>query len=30
MSKLMKPLFYNGMFNREGKRIRANYLKGGI
>ena len=27
MSKLMKPLFVNGMYNREGKRIRANYLK---
>lgn len=27
MSKLMKPLFINGMYNREGKRIRANYLK---
>ena len=27
MSKLMKPLFVNGNFNREGKRIRANYLK---
>lgn len=27
MSKLMKPLFINGMFNRDGKRIRANYLK---
>lgn len=26
-SKLMKPLFINGMYNREGKRIRANYLK---
>jgi hypothetical protein len=23
----MKPLFVNGMYNREGKRIRANYLK---
>lgn len=23
----MKPLFINGMYNREGKRIRANYLK---
>lgn len=27
MSKLMKPLFVNGMYNKEGKRIRANYLK---
>lgn len=27
MSKLMKPLFINGMYNKEGKRIRANYLK---
>lgn len=27
MAKLMKPLFINGMYNREGKRIRANYLK---
>lgn len=27
MSKLMKPLFVNGMYNREGKRIRVNYLK---
>ena len=27
MSKLMKPLFINGMYNREGKRIRANYLR---
>lgn len=27
MSKLMKPLFINGMYNREGKCIRANYLK---
>ena len=27
MSKLMKPLFINGMYNRDGKRIRANYLK---
>lgn len=27
MAKLMKPLFINGMFNKEGKRIRANYLK---
>lgn len=27
MSKLMKPLFIDGMYNREGKRIRANYLK---
>ena len=27
MTKLMKPLFINGMYNREGKRIRANYLK---
>jgi hypothetical protein len=27
MSKLMKPLFINDMFNREGKRIRANYIK---
>lgn len=26
-AKLMKPLFVNGMYNREGKRIRANYLK---
>jgi hypothetical protein len=26
-AKLMKPLFINGMYNREGKRIRANYLK---
>jgi len=25
--KLMKPLFIDGMFNREGKRIRAKYLK---
>ena len=27
MSKLMKPLFIDGMYNREGKRIRANYLR---
>ena len=27
MSKLMKPLFVNGMFNKEGKRMRVNYLK---
>jgi hypothetical protein len=27
MSKLMKPLFINGNYNREGKRIRANYLR---
>jgi hypothetical protein len=27
MSKLMKPLFIDGNFNREGKRIRANYLR---
>lgn len=27
MSKLMKPLFINGNYNKEGKRIRANYLK---
>jgi hypothetical protein len=27
MSKLMKPLFVNGNFNRENKRIRANFLK---
>jgi len=27
MSKLMKPLFIKGMYNKEGKRIRANYLK---
>lgn len=26
-AKLMKPLFINGMYNKEGKRIRANYLK---
>ena len=26
-AKLMKPLFVNGMYNREGKRIRVNYLK---
>ena len=26
-AKLMKPLFINGMFNREGKRIRANYVR---
>lgn len=26
-AKLMKPLFVNGMFNRDGKRIRAKYLK---
>jgi hypothetical protein len=26
-SKLMKPLFIDGMFNREGKRIRAKYIK---
>jgi hypothetical protein len=26
-SKLMKPLFIDGMFNREGKRIRAKYVK---
>lgn len=26
-SKLMKPLFINGMYNKEGKRIRVNYLK---
>jgi hypothetical protein len=25
--KLMKPLFIDGMFNREGKRIRAKYVK---
>lgn len=25
--KLMKPLFIDGMFNREGKRIRAKYIK---
>ena len=25
--KLIKPLFINGMFNREGKRIRAKYTK---
>ena len=25
--KLMKPLFIDGMFNREGKRIRAKYLQ---
>lgn len=27
MAKLMKPLFIGGMFNKEGKRIRANYFK---
>ncbi len=27
MAKLMKPLFINGMFNKEGKRIRVNYFK---
>ena len=27
MAKLMKPLFIGGMYNREGKRIRVNYLK---
>jgi hypothetical protein len=27
MSKLMKPLFIDGNFNREGKRMRANYVK---
>lgn len=27
MAKLMKPLFINGMYNKEGKRVRANYLK---
>lgn len=27
ITKLMKPLFVNGMYNREGKRIRASYLK---
>jgi hypothetical protein len=27
MSKLMKPLFIDGNYNRENKRIRANYLK---
>lgn len=27
MSQLMKPLFVNGNFNREGKRIRANNIK---
>ena len=27
MSKLIKPLFINGMYNKDGKRIRANYLK---
>ena len=26
-SKLMKPLFINGMYNKDGKRIRANYIK---
>lgn len=26
-SKLMKPLFIGGMFNREGKKIRAKYIK---
>ena len=26
-SKLMKPLFIDGMFNREGKHIRAKYIK---
>ncbi len=26
-SKLMKPLFINGMFNRAGKRIRAKYVR---
>jgi hypothetical protein len=26
-AKLMKPLFINGMFNRDGKRIRAKYVK---
>lgn len=27
MAKLMNPLFIGGMFNREGKKIRAEYLK---
>jgi len=26
-AKLMKPLFINGMYNKEGKRIRVNYFK---
>lgn len=29
MAKLMKPLFINGMYNKEGKRIRVNYYKTG-
>ena len=27
MAKLIKPLFINGMYNKEGKRIRANYVR---
>src|SRR5690554_3560682 len=27
MAKLMKPLFINGMYNKEGKRIRVNHFK---
>jgi len=27
MAKLMKPLFINGMYNKEGKRFRVNYFK---